>query len=200
MTCIVGVADGENVWIGADSASGGDDGWAIARVTSPKVFPLQMKGTHQRLLIGYTSSFRMGQILQHHLELPEKRIPVPGHEEWYVIDPLIPLIRAALKEHGFTKIEHNEETGGVFLIGLQGHLFRIDSDFHVRERVESYEAIGCGVNFALGSLWVNRLAGVDPAVSVFQALEAADHLSGGVASPFHVYILRAAGDVRKVKL
>lgn len=200
MTCIVGVADGNNVWIGADSASGEEKGWTVARVTSPKVFPLQIKGTDQRLLIGYTSSFRMGQILQHHLELPENPIPVRGLEERYLIDPVIPLIRAAFKRHGFTKIEHNEEEGGVFLVGLQGHLFRIGADFHVGERVDGYEAIGCGQDFALGSLWVNRLAGVDPAVSVFQALQAADHLSGGVTSPFHVYILRSAGDVGRVKL
>lgn len=200
MTCIAGVADGKNVWIGGDSASGGEDGWAIARVVAPKVFPLQIKGTNQRLLIGYTSSFRMGQIIQYHLRLPDNPIPVPGLEQRYVIDPLIPLIRAALKEHGFTKIEHNEETGGVFLIGLQGHLFRIDSDFHVRERLDGYEAIGCGAAFALGALWTNRLAGVDPAASVFQALRAAGHLSGGVANPFHVYILRSAGDVGRVRL
>ena len=64
MTCIVGLADGENVWIGADSASGGANGWAITRVVAPKVFPLQIKEVDQWLLIGYTSSFRMGQILE----------------------------------------------------------------------------------------------------------------------------------------
>lgn len=199
MTCIVGVADGENVWMGGDSASGGEDGWAIARVVAPKVFPLWIKGTNRRLLIGYTSSFRMGQILEHHLELPEEPIPVPGLEQRYVIDPLIPLIRAALKEHGYTKIQDNEETGGVFLVGLQGHVFRIDSDFHVRERVDGYEAIGCGAEFALGALWARRNE-LGPGEAVYNALEAAEHLSGGVVSPFHVYILRSAGDVGRVKL
>ena len=62
MTCIVGIEHGGKVYIGGDSA--GSDGHHLVIMAEPKVFK------RGRFLIGYTTSFRMGQLLQHTLKPP----------------------------------------------------------------------------------------------------------------------------------
>jgi len=61
MTCIVGIAQEGKVWIGADSAA--VSGQDIRATALRKVF------RRGQFLIGYTSSFRMGQLPQFHLFL-----------------------------------------------------------------------------------------------------------------------------------
>jgi hypothetical protein len=57
MTCIVSLVDGDTVYMGGDSAAV-EDGHYLTRTRNPKVF---INGAY---LIGYTSSFRMGQLLE----------------------------------------------------------------------------------------------------------------------------------------
>jgi len=200
MSCIVGLADGDKVWMGADSASASEDNWAMRRVKAPKVFSLRIGETDHRLLIGYTSSFRMGQILQHHLEIAGDVIPFAGGEQWYLIKRFIPLVRRILREQRFTKVESNQEEGGVFLVGMMGHVFRVDIDFHVNESLDGYEAIGCGADFALGALWSASNALMDAVPALKEALQAAAHFSAGVVEPFHIYMLPSVGEATKVAL
>ena len=60
--------------------------------------------------------------------------------------------RNVLKEHGYVSISNNVESGGVFLVAVKGELFRIDDDFQVGHNNWGYDAVGCGVYYALGSL------------------------------------------------
>ncbi|KKN17732.1 hypothetical protein LCGC14_0962700, partial [marine sediment metagenome] len=63
MTCIVGfIDDGGKAWMGGDSA--GVAGHHTHPRRDPKVFRVGP------VLIGYTSSFRMGQLLRYHLKIP----------------------------------------------------------------------------------------------------------------------------------
>ena len=61
MTCIVGLIDGRRVWMGGDSA--GVSGLDITVRADAKVF------RNGDFLIGFTSSFRMGQLLAFHMGL-----------------------------------------------------------------------------------------------------------------------------------
>ena len=63
MTCIVAVTDGQTVVIGGDSA--GAAGQELRIRADPKVF---LVGS---FAIGFTTSFRMGQILRYSAHLPE---------------------------------------------------------------------------------------------------------------------------------
>lgn len=63
MTAIAGVAEDGKVWIGGDSAGVG--GLNLETRTDPKVF------VNGDFLFGYTSSFRMGQILEHEFSPPK---------------------------------------------------------------------------------------------------------------------------------
>lgn len=59
MTCIVGITDGRTVTVGGDSA--GSDGWHVAVLSDSKVFQV---GPY---LMGFTTSYRMGQLLRYSL-------------------------------------------------------------------------------------------------------------------------------------
>jgi ATP-dependent protease HslVU (ClpYQ) peptidase subunit len=63
MTCIVGFRQGGKVIVGGDSA--GISGWDVTVRADPKVF---VAGDY---VMGFTSSFRLGQLLQFRLKLPE---------------------------------------------------------------------------------------------------------------------------------
>jgi len=185
MTCIVGLVDGDKAWMGGDSA--GVAGLDVTIRKDPKVFK---KGP---FLIGYTSSFRMGQLLRFKFK-PPKYYPEEYHndEREYMCIDFIEGVRSCLKAGGYSTISSNEETAGVFLVGFNGRLFRIDSDFQVGESMETYESIGCGQDYAKGSLFsmlgVNSLSKpnekYDPGYIVEEALNSAEHFSGGVRAPF----------------
>jgi ATP-dependent protease HslVU (ClpYQ) peptidase subunit len=174
MTCIVGIAHDGKVTIGADSA--GADGWLNRRIRSDrKVF------TNGHLILGFTSSFRMGQLLQFELTPPPVLEGQAPYE--YAVKALVPSIRATLKGGGWLETESGRERGGVFLVGFRGHLFRIDGDFQVGESTEAYEAVGCGDCYAMGAM--HALPNAAPRERLQAGLDAAASFSAGVAGPFH---------------
>jgi ATP-dependent protease HslVU (ClpYQ) peptidase subunit len=174
MTCIVGIAHEGKVILGADSA--GVNGWLDRRIRGDrKVF------TNGHLVFGFTSSFRMGQLLEHALTPP----PVQeGQEPYaYAVKSLIPAIRETMRAGGWMKTENGRDEGGVFLVGFRGHLFSIHGDFQVGESIERYEAVGCGDAYAMGAMHAAR--DLPPKERLTAGLEAAAKFSAGVAGPFH---------------
>lgn len=173
MTCIIGLASEGKVYMGGDSA--GAVGWMVRAVQSPKVFKVGA------FIIGYTTSFRMGEILQYHLEVQ----PQDGESDHeYMVCQFAEAVRKALKEHGFAKVENNVEEGGDFLVGYHGHLYSVNDDFQMTEHIESYDACGCGQEFALGAMMA--LEELSPKKRIRRALEIAAYFSGGVMPPFHI--------------
>lgn len=172
MTCIVGVSDGRRVFIGGDSA--GVDGLSIRTRLDRKVF------RNGAFVFGFTTSFRMGQILAFCFSPPEP--PAGGDLLGFMCSDFIGRARTALRDGGFARTSDGVETGGTFLVGVMGRLFRIDNDFQVGEVAEGWDACGCGEDYALGHLWATR--GAEPRARVLGALEAAEGLSAGVRRPF----------------
>ena len=174
MTCIVGITDGKTVHLGGDSASVG--GMSISRTLHPKVF---QNGPY---VIGYTSSFRMGQLLEFG-EIPKPTKPERKNLYRFMVTRFVPAIREIFKEGGFLKVESSVEEGGTFLVGLRGELFIVDDDFQVQQKPEHFTACGCGTAIALGALYVAN--DKDLKVRLQSALEAAEQFSAGVRGPFH---------------
>lgn len=181
MTCICAATNGRKVTMGADSI-GVNDAWEMAIRTDSKVF------TVAEFLIGFTSSFRMGQILQYHLEPPRYHDEIDPMR--YMVAEFIPEVRKVLSEHKFTTTKDDAEFGGLFLVGFRGRIFRIDVDFQVGERIEPYDAVGIGAPFALGAM---RTAIKAPKgkvklsdVALLQyGLDAASDFCAGVSGPFN---------------
>jgi len=172
LTCIVGIEYNGNIYMGGDSA--GSNGWSISTQVSPKIFKVG------ELLIGYTSSFRMGQLLQYQLEIEAQE---QGSNEEYMIKVFAETARSLFKEYGYSKIEKNEEEGGRFLVGYRGELYLVQSDFSVLRTIDRFNSVGCGAAYALGALKILDLS--DPEVALTKALESAAYFSTGVRGPFH---------------
>lgn len=174
MTCIAAVAHKGNVWMGADSA--GVAGLALAVRRDPKIYRVG------KFLFGFTSSFRMGQLLGY------KFTPPAHHSEWdaerYMTTVFIDALRDTLKAGGYARTEHGEETAGEFLVGYMGRIFRVCSDYQVGENLEPFDAVGCGAALALGALHATR--DKPPTERIYAALEAAEAFSAGVRRPFRV--------------
>jgi len=49
--------------------------------------------------------------------------------------------RECFKEGGFATKEDEKEIGGNFLVGIQGRLFCIESDYQVEEAIDNYTAV-----------------------------------------------------------
>lgn len=174
MTCIAAVAEGGNVWMGADSA--GVAGFSLAVRRDPKIYRVG------DFLFGFTSSFRMGQLLGY------KFSPPLHHSEWdtdrYMTTVFIDALRDTLKAGGYARTHNGAEEAGEFLVGYQGRIFRVCSDYQVGENVEPFDAVGCGAELALGALHATRDKPPDERIGA--ALEAAEAFSAGVRRPFRI--------------
>jgi len=178
MTCIIGMIQDGKIYLGGDSAA--TDNWDTRVTRLKKVF------RRGEFLIGYTSSFRMGQILQHHLDVrPQESTEDNEH---YMVAGFVEAVRECLKQFAYTKIEHSKEEGGSFLVGYNGGLYNVMSDFQVNFYHDAYDAIGVGAQYALGAM---RVLGemVTPEARIYRALGAAAYFSNGVCAPFYVEVL-----------
>jgi ATP-dependent protease HslVU (ClpYQ) peptidase subunit len=181
MTCIVGYIDKENktMYLGGDSA-----GVAGLHIRSRKDVKVFKKGD---MLIGYTSSFRMGQLLRYKLVIPLFPEEMDVYE--YMCTLFIDSVRMMLIDNGYAKKENNTESIGYFLVAFRGRLFQIMDDLQVGENNYPYDATGCGEVYALGAMKGIELNRVEPASSkefVQIALEVASEFSAGVRSPFTI--------------
>ncbi|MCV7255310.1 hypothetical protein H7J86_24405 [Mycobacterium hackensackense] len=182
MTCIVGIEYPGGVIIGGDSA--GLSGWSKTIRADEKVF------TNGPYVMGFTSSFRMGQLLRYRLTVPEPDI---DDLDRFMVTTFVDAVRTTLKDGGYAKIENTREEGGTFLVGVGGRLFQVHSDFQVGRAAQGYSACGCGNDIALGSLHTTDRYDIAPADRVRHALDAACALSGGVAGPYTVIDRPLAG-------
>jgi hypothetical protein len=179
MTCVVGIKTSEGVYIGGDSAMTNDYGLQTI-LTSSKVFPVvNDQGT--RILLGCTTSGRMMQLLQYELELP----PYEGEDVMaYLVVGLVNAVRDCLKAGGFATMEDGREEGGSFLIGFEGRLFEMQSDYQINEPTSGYEAIGVGAQLALGALYVTP--NLPPEQRIENALLAASFHNAYVKPPYFI--------------
>ena len=181
MTCIVAVrveTDGAaRIVMGGDSA--GVAGHDILIRKDPKVF------RNDELLVGFTSSFRMGQIMRFKFAPPA--IP-PGMDLYeYMVVHFVDRVRSVLKEGGFAEVQNSVERGGSFIVGLRERIFTIGSDFQVGENVDGFASVGSGADYALGALEIlHTLPSLTGEEIVEMALRAAAKFSGGVRAPFVV--------------
>ena len=175
MTCIVGLAHEGKVYIGGDSA-GVDGRWALTVRADQKVF------RNGEFIMGFSTSFRMGQLLAYALNPPRRH---PDDDVYsYMVGDFIDAVRECLKKGGYATKKDEVETGGSFLVGYSGRLFHVEASFQVGESCSGFNACGCGDLIALGAMHVT--ASASPKPRILAALSAAEQLSAGVRGPFHV--------------
>ena len=181
MTCIVAITDGENMVIGGDSA--GVAGLRLTVRKDPKVF-IREDRSGTEWLFGFTSSFKMGELIQYELALPE--IKKSNTEDLYgfMVKEFIPAVRKCFKDGGYARKKDDEESAGTFLVCLLGRIFEIEGDYQVGEPMDNFAAVGCAEDVAKGSLYTTEGRVKSSLKRAQMALEAAERFSGGVRAPF----------------
>ena len=164
------------IWIGGDSA--GVRSLELEIRKDPKVFK---KG---KFIFGFTTSFRMGNILHYKFKIPEhpKGISVDRYMNTVFID--------AVKECFIENDYGSKDHGGEFIVGYKERLFIIGGDFQVGMPLKRYTATGCGHDICKGSLHATEALDLGADVRIKMALKAAEEFSGGVRKPFvikHMY-------------
>ena len=148
----------------------------IVSRSDPKVF------RNGPFLFGFTTSFRMGQLLRYSLKLPNH--PDKMDVSCFMATLFVAAVRKCLSDGGWASKKDEHECGGVFLVGYRGHLFGIDCDFQAGETTDGINAVGCGQSLALGA--VHATKGKPPRSRILAGLRAAEYYSTGVRGPFVV--------------
>lgn len=189
MTCIVGIEAPGHTVIGGDSAGVDDQDLLVVRA-DPKVFTL-LRG---EFLVGFTDSFRMGQLLRYGLRLPARE----ARDGAYRRDPdrfmaitFIDAVRTCLGRGGFARKDEEVESGGSFLVGWRERLYEVGDDYQVGRSASGYAAVGGGASIAFGALHATAEVGAGERVE--RALAAAAEHSATVRAPFVVLTTRAEG-------
>lgn len=184
MTCIVGLVNEGKVYIGADSAAHSNNDISIR--ADKKVF------INDGFLIGFTSSFRMGQLLKYSFYPPKPSQLVEGDDdtlERFMATTFVDHVRDCLKEGGYAQRQNEAESAGQFFVGHQGRLFGIYEDYQVEQVVAPYNAVGSGLQLALGAMYATEGIGMEPKDRITRALGAAEEWTPYVRAPFYVEVI-----------
>ena len=176
MTCIVAICENGKVYMGGDSAASAEH--YIAYCKNPKVFQ------NGQYLIGFTSSFRMGQLIEF------AELPKPPKKDLYkfMVTEFVTVIREIMSDGGYLRKDCEQEESGDFLVGIRGQLFLVQSDFAVLEYHQNYAACGSGESVALGSLYSTEDDfPTNPKNRLLIALTAASLYTTSVSEPFYTY-------------
>ena len=137
MTCIVATVFGGEVFMAGDLM--GSNGFVKKVYPDPKVFK------NGDFVVGYTSSFRMGQLLQYNWKQPP-RIEGLTDRQYLQVD-VIESMRGVFNAYGYGSNEGLEDIGGNFLIGYKGSLYEMQPNFSILKH-EDFAAIGSGQDYA----------------------------------------------------
>ena len=176
MTCIAAIKHKGKVYIGGDSAGVG--GLGLTLRADEKVF------RNGLFIFGFTSSFRMGQLLRYKFSPPRQKLKQSDVE--YMSTDFVDAVRKCLKDGGYAKVKENAETGGIFIVGYKGNIYTIEADYQVAIPLQDYAACGCGDDLAIGALYALKESKLSAKRKLIVALSAAESGSAGVRSPFKI--------------
>lgn len=192
MTCIAGIVKNGIVYIGGDSA--GIAGDSLRHRKDEKVFLL--KNNIDNMAFGFTTSFRMGQLLRYGFKAPDH--PKSMNDMEYLCTLFIDAVRNRFKNGGWLERRNDMECGGTFLMGYRGKLYYIGSDFQVGETNNSFDSVGSGREVAIGALHI--LSSIDSFTvedKIIKSLEAAEQYNSAVSGPFKIVNTKKEPNTRK---
>lgn len=149
MTCITAAVKGGKCAIAADSFGGSASSYQIYKTPKLVRKPVRNGGGSIDVLIGYTSSYRMGDILRYLWECPE----FSGDANEWIVAKCIPSLRCLFESEGFMGKDDSRDSGGDFIFIVDCRIFHIQNDFSVLEPSEGYLSVGSGEYIAVGAMW-----------------------------------------------
>lgn len=178
MTCIIGFLEKGKVWLAGDRVAADTGQWQNQVINEPKVF---QTGS---FIMGYTSSFRFGDLLKYSFCPTEPREDEDLSR--YMRQTFIVELRKLLRDEGYSRVDSNQESGGTMLVGIAGRLFLVQDDFSIIEYSSQYTAVGCGAPYALGALTAIDHFDLEPSERLGIAMFAASSLSAYVSKEYDV--------------
>ena len=175
MTTIVGVQAANGCVIASDSrvAEGGKV------YTHPDMVKAVERGSY---IIGGAGDYRALQVALHGWQPPVVNAKAKQNLYEFVINKVAPSLKSTLVEAGIEFNKGSEDSDNKFelqlIIGINGTLFEIDSDFAVAMNNTGFYAVGSGGDYALGALHAG--------VTVLDAMKIAAINNNGTSAPFHI--------------
>lgn len=180
MTCIVGLEHDGDIYIGGDSA--GIDGYKLQTRSDEKVF------INDQFIMGFTTSFRMGQLLRYSFSVPEHSYK--KDDMTYLVTDFVDAVRDCFRDNGYLTRDSDVESGGTFLFGYRNSLYCMESDFQIAKSRSEFMACGCGDQVALGAMAASRsITNMKPEKRIELALQTAEEFSAGVRGPYTILML-----------
>src|SRR6266568_4356504 len=140
MTCIIGLLNNGNIYMGVDSIVFSDTFYQIRK--DEKVFFL-----NDKFIISFTGSFRIGQILRYNFKPPFH--PIDMDDMHYMCTLFVDSVMDCLVEKGAVKTESgivgSEELE--FLVGYNKQIYHIQQDFQVGINSMNFISCGCGRDY-----------------------------------------------------
>jgi ATP-dependent protease HslVU (ClpYQ) peptidase subunit len=181
MTCIVAVKDKNKIWMGGDSAACDEVGNSIIVRKHPKVFQ------NGKFLIGFSGSFRVGQILQYHFVPPKNK---SNSDYEYMCTSFVEEIQHTFSICGFTDYNKvsTEIPDSELIVAYKKEIYTIHQDYDVSQNVVPYAATGTGYDLAMGTLYAIHNLNVEmhPEEKVEMALNAASTFTANVLPPYTI--------------
>jgi ATP-dependent protease HslVU (ClpYQ) peptidase subunit len=174
MTTIIGVQYEDSCVIASDSrvAEGGKV------YTHPEMVKAVERGSY---IIGGAGDYRALQVVLHGWTPPVVSAKAKTNLYEFVINKVAPSLKLALTDAGieFTKpLDNDDKFELQLIVGINGTLFEIDSDFAVAMNDNNFYGIGSGGDFALGALHAGA--------TVLDAMRIAAINNNGTSAPFHI--------------
>lgn len=175
MTTIIGVQNADGCVIASDSRVA-DNGKVY---THPEMVKAVERGSY---IIGGAGDYRALQVVLHGWQPPLVNAKAKQNLYEFVINKVAPSLKSTLTEAGieFTKSSENDDNKFELqlIIGINGTIFELDSDFAVAMNDTGLYAIGSGGDYALGALHAGA--------TVLDAMRIAAVNNNGTSAPFHI--------------
>lgn len=185
MTCIVGLVDGKNVWLGGDRAAT-DGQLNRTLLKDPKIF------TKGEIGFGVCGLPKVMDALKHGIDLPEQS---DGDDKRFLVAELIPFIREGLVALDAASKDNSPLGGsgevcfqGAILVAYRGRLYNLQGNFQLVEGDEKFNSVGSGSKLALGSFESTKSIW-SPKKRILMALEASTK-NAACAPPFDTLVVK----------
>jgi len=156
MTCVVAAIKDNKTYMAADSM--GFDAHRRIRRKDQKLF-IGKTSFGQKFMIGFTTSYRMGQLLKYQFVPTGYDVDETSDESLhnYMVSIFVKQLMDVFKLNGFGEIkEGDESSGGTFIVAISDKLFIIESDFQVGQPLANYISCGSGSDYAHASLYTSQ--------------------------------------------
>ena len=176
MTTIIGVQHEDKCVIVADSRIN-----AAGKVyTHPDMIKAVERGSY---IISGAGNYRGLQVVLHGWTPPLVTVKAKTNLYEFAINKVVPSLKTALTEAGVDFNKTSDDDDNKFelslLLGINGTIFEIDSDFSVGMNNTGFYGIGSGGDFAVGALHAGT--------TMLDAMRIAAVNNNETAPPFHIF-------------